>query len=323
MEKPINKKNWLQPKSVTTITPSDLGRFDPVTIPLGFRRGGNAGLLGIWFSFCGKDYLVNPLRLAFSLSAWQNVEYFFCRENGNWPTFQVTRTAEDPVSGDFIWEFNLEQTRRTWMYWDKNDYIRKVATSLSALYEYVVRGEKGSAYAGSTTLILTALEMMLVSLKDCRLLPSIHLPIVVEPFSAQFERGQGLSISIGGRNILLPSIHEDPYALRHDLEHIVFHEETSISLTGPQDETCILSIRIPECQKSNNLPETLRGKNWVAVSAHFINDLEDLEIAGFCDEQQVLSSLYGTLIEAFPEAVRCLPIEDYLEELGNTSNTGK
>lgn len=326
MAKPIKKITMLQPKTVA-ITPSDLGRFEPRPIPLDFRKGGKDGLLGIWFSFDGEDYLVNPLRLAFSLSGWQNVEFFFCRDSGghhaNWPSFQVTRTDEDPVSGDFIWTFNLDQTTCPWIFWERHSYIRKVATSLTMLYEYVVRGEKGSAYAGSSALILTALEMMLVSLKDCRLLPSIHLPIVVEPFSARFERGQGLSISIGGRNILLPSIHEDPYALRHDLEHIVFHEETSISLTGPQNETGILTIRIPECLEGRYLPNTLRGKHWVAISAHYLNDFEDLEIAGFCDEKQVIFSLYDAFVKAFPKAVRCRPIEAYLTKLGNSGNISK
>ena len=126
--------------------------------------------MGIWFSHEGKDLLVEPLQLAFSLSGWHPVGRFFINQAGG-PDIQVSSTEADPVLGDYIWGFDSKDTLYPYVHWDQSNYLRKVTEAIGSLYRHVVIEGKDSAYELRKEYLLTAFETMLESVRDFRRIP--------------------------------------------------------------------------------------------------------------------------------------------------------
>ena len=56
-----------------------------------------------------------------------------------------------------------------------------------------------------------------------------------------------------------------------------------------------VTICVPECQRWKRLPDPLRGRRRLLVSANdYDENLESHEVAGICDEWEVISALFDT-----------------------------
>lgn len=300
-----------------------MNELKPTAIPLSFRKGGDDGLEGIWISIHDEDFLVNPLDLARSLESFHTCDWFFTVSvsGKRWkqPSMQVVSTEADPVLGDYIWSFGeLIST----CYWEHDDYQRKVILALAELYRHVVWRSMTSAYAAMSQGTMVRVMEELLGSKDGLPLRGVLSPLLKpEPFRAVVIRGTGLSLHIGNRELTLPTKNVEPRRLRHDLEHIVLYSESHLLFKGKlldfeedRAESGEILLHRPIVRRVDSLPHSLRHQHWMAVIAYYDDQdgMSTHQIAGLCNEKEVIFELYKGLITMHRKAGMSDIIDRYL-----------
>lgn len=291
----------------------------PITfnsIPFSFRRGGADGKWGIWLDYDDDvELLVSPGALAETLAGRGVFPHFILNQDpwGDRPLPIEILFIEDipSVAETYIWrlrapggDFGRE------IRFPRIKYIEGVLKALRDLYEHLVIAKKDSAYLDEG---IHAAECFLLcrdnnqdyllgsaAFKKAREL--LSLPI--EAFETHLLERDDFTLKVGGRTVRLNLSEVNADEFRHDLEHLLFRDETSLFLRGadrPDPENGTL----PGCGNRELVIRRTRPLEWEegedAVLLYLRSvDAEGIPIAGFCREEEVLSSLCALFLERFP-----------------------
>lgn len=255
----------------------------PNKFSFSFRTGGKDGLWGLWFSYKGEDHLITPWALAKSTDYYYSakrffvdsplaVDYTYCDGDNEW--LLVERTEEHE------WEKYID--------WGV-DYPERVANEFYALYDHAVIRLQKTAYTS---------VRMIVDAMACLLKINERITVPSEAIGAAVEKNGDAVIRIGSRKVFF---HADDYkgfhpeAIRHDLEHLVFHDKTTIRWQG-------LYITVERIRKHYAV---------VAISGESMS--HDIEIAGICNDMAFIAKLHRLLCSAYEGVKRSEPILNYLK----------
>ena len=297
--------------------------FSPKQIPLAFRKGGMSSRMGIWFSYRDKDLLVDPVTLAASLEGYKRWHGFFVPEfgesGGGLPDLEYTE--HDPVMGDYDWRFNDGWSLLP-LTWEQTFYESAVVKSICALYEHAVVFSRETAYGpGNVQYIARSVTRLLAIDYAHSVLKDISFE--VESFRTAFVSGKNkISVGFGDcRQVFFDSSKASRNALLHDLEHMVYHDETTLHFpeqkVGYMSGTGYVHLKRIVVPNDGSFPDWLRGRRLMLVSAQGIDPMADdiVSIAAVCDESEVLASLYHGLFLAYLQTEQSRPLEEHIENL--------
>lgn len=298
-------------------------------VPFSFRQGGKDGKWGIWCTL-GEDLelLINPLRLCESLDENGIFSNFFLSEGPDRSELPPIGDLyiEDPpcVAETYIWEFRKHDFSGVALSFERDEYILGVLDALQTLYRHAVINGKETAYLdneGFARRLLharaTSSEYLDNDIRKKKSQKRLRLP--VEPFRAALGDGWRMTLGIGGRERTFFLADVKPDLFRHELEHLVFHDETSLYLKEPPcftkesdtwldgDGWEVVLKRVPPIWE-------LREESILFITLRTSNTPEE-PIVGFCHEADVLRSLYGVFRERYPKASLGHVLKRHLREL--------
>ena len=296
--------------------------FSPV--PFSFRQGGKEGKWGIWCTFDEDSGLLgDPRCLCETLDENGLFSNFFIPEEPGSPESLPVEDIhiEDPpcVAETYIWEIPLEGHTGIALHFVEDEYILAVLTALQALYRHSVMEGKETAYirdhSSFARYLLHAREASSDYLFDKKRMRKFQklLRLPLEPFHAEMGPGLRMTMGVGDREKTFMLADTDPDAFRHEMEHLVFHDETSLFLSDP-----------PVLHKESGLfldgdTHEIVFKRVTGVPILFIYlrspyYLEE-KTFGFCREKEALSALAAVFRERYPKQSLGHALNRYLREL--------
>ncbi len=298
-------------------------------LPFSFRQGGKDGKWGIWCTL-GEDLelLINSLHLCESLDENGLFSHFFLPEGPDRSELPPIENLfiEDPpcVAETYIWEFRKNEFSGVALSFERDEYILGTLDALQALYRHAVIDGKETAYLdneGFAQRLLharaTSSEYLDNDIRKKKFQKRLRLP--VEPFHATLGEGSRMTLGIGGRERTFSLADVKPDLFRHELEHLVFHDETSFYLEEPPcsikesdiwldgDGWKVFFQRVPFIWE-------LREESILFITLCKPNTPDDC-IVGFCHEADVLKSLCGVFRERYPKVSIGQALKRHLREL--------
>ena len=279
---------------------------------LAFRQGGINGKWGLWLYINGNDFLVNPETLAKTIGQWGDFPNIFFHEflyNGE-PLplpFRNLRIREAPwTAPSFVWELEAEDGRSMPLSFDKRDYMETVYEALKALYCFHVingqdvvydisLGDLEELFTNSLTKarrgILMVTRWYHVPQEEQAEWNDLDLRLPVEPFQAVVDGFDKLVLRIGGRTCSMSLEDMSPDEFRHNLEHLVFHDNTSFGWVELYAPGTRFTISLQREWLSSGL-----GDRPVLM----IHEEVPSGLIGFCYESEVVSALAKAFRKRYP-----------------------
>lgn len=305
---------------INNLPPSSLNPF-----PFAFRRGGSEGRWGLWFSLGGTDLLVNP----------DVLPELVC-SSGDFPRAFIPQCVDDYLTVElpfeklsirdlpwmapsYMWKLCGHDGSSLLLPFDRETYLRAILGGIRDLYRFCVterRGDGHSAYLSPDRedsllggILVETIRGICFVTEQLGADPGewgLDLSLPVEPFCALLDEASHLHVSIAERGWTAAMWTDAPEGFRHDLEHLVYHEETSLSL----DDECGSSEFSPTLQLRRVLiPGQQDGDPVLLVGQ---KDGPG-PFAGFCYEREVIQALAEVFRLRFPDSPLGEPLTRRLE----------
>lgn len=272
--------------------------------------------------------LINPSSLCKSLYDNGCFSHFFLPEKWD-ETLPVENIyIEDPagVAETYTWEIPKGKIGGVSLIFEWKEYIMGVLNALQALYRRAAIDGNETAYHGDNVDFARYLlrargttEDYLFNNSQKRKFRKV-LRIPVEPFQAKKGPGLLMNLGISGRELTFSLIHMGPDQFRHELEHLVFHDETTFSLDELGDlveggglcwvERAGWKVSLERICHVWGLKE----EAIILVSLYPYDDPQK-PIVGFCREKEVLEALAAIFRELYPKCSLGHALKRYLREL--------
>lgn len=225
--------------------------FYPTRFTLSFRQGGANHKWGLWFSLGANDFLVNPEVLAKTISSGGRFTNIFFREylDNCVPLplpFKKLIIRNDPWNApSYNWELEGVDGSTLALSFDRVEYIKTSYEALRSLFRFQVIDGRDAAYEVMdlaqwvTGCLADARHRIGFAVEQIQNSPrqeewaGLDLSLPVERFSASLNEAHMLTLGIGSRSYMLSLLEIVAEEFRHNLEHLIFHDRTSITWEDP------------------------------------------------------------------------------------------
>ena len=300
--------------------------FYPTHFTLAFRQGGVNRKWGLWFSLGANDFLVNPEVLAKTLSSGGRFTNIFFRDYLDGCmllplSFKKLIIRDDPWNvPSYKWELDGVDGSTLALSFDRVEYIKTIYEALRALYQFQLIDGRDTAYKimdlghWVTESLVDARRRISLAVGEIQNSPNqedwtgLDLSLPVESFVASLDEADMLTLHIGSRSYMLSLLEIVAEEFRHNLEHLIFHDRTSITWEDPYCNWMEKAIELKRQSihlLSNERPVLL------------VTEEEGLggNFTGFCDEAEVVLALAEVFQQRYPGSSLGEPLENRLSTL--------
>ena len=259
------------------------------------------GLWGIWMRIVDRFLLVNPIALVNSLFTNGLQDDFFLSFEGDdaktfsfW-TYKRDYSIESTIGHPLIENIGL----RRFMI---KEYVEKVQSSCITLAEKAKKGEplaydeeKITREAILTCAAQIELGATLPTYYIVRTADVVTETFVFNPLNHEYHEKIEIKLGNRGYKIWLTHWDSDMEAIRHELESIVYENETTIRLPFDLSETL---IKIKKTRVLDNVTgrSFYKYKDYMLVEIHPNEFVHMPIIRGYCDPKGMIRSLYEGLL---------------------------
>ncbi|MBR6446797.1 MAG: hypothetical protein IKS94_10375 [Prevotella sp.] len=262
------------------------------------------GKWGVWLEVSDKCLLVNPIALVNSLfTDGKQYDFFLSFEGDDANSFSFWTDRRDySIEATLSHPLIENRGRRRFMV---KDYVEKAQSCCITLAEKAKK-EEPLAYDDkeiSKEAIITCAAQMelgatLPTYYVVRTADVVKENFVFNPLNEEYHEQFEIKLGNRGYKTWLTHWDSDMEAIRHELESIVYEDETTIRLPFDMSETL---IKIKKKSALDTVTDTGNGtaysyKDYMLVEIHPNEFVHMPIIKGYCDKRGMIQSLYEGLL---------------------------
>lgn len=300
--------------------------FYPTHFTLAFRQGGANYEWGLWLSLGANDFLVNPEVLAQTISSSGKFPNIFFRDYLDsceplpLPFKELTIHDEPWNATSYNWALEGLDGSILALSFDRVEYIKTTYEALRELYHFHIIDGRNTTYK-----VVDQEHWITECLVEARCRISfvveqiqnsanqedwtkLDLSLPVESFTASVDNAKMLTLYIGSRSYMLSLLEILAEEFRHNLEHLIFHDTTSITWEDPycnwMEKT--IALKRQSIHLLSNERPVLLVMEEEGLGGNF---------TGFCDEAEVVLALAAVFQQRYPDSSLGEPLEHKLSAL--------
>lgn len=262
------------------------------------------GKWGIWMKVSGTYLLVNPIALVNTLFTDGNqYDFFLSFEGDGFNRFSFGTDRRDYCIEATLHHPLIENRgRRRFMI---KEYVEKVQSACIALAQKA-KNEEGLAYyekeISKDTILTCAAQMecgaTLPTYYVVRTVDVVKETFVFHPLNDEYHEQYEIKLGNRGYPTWLTHWDSDMEAIRHELESIVYENETTIRLPFDMSDTLIKIKKERVLDKVTDMGHGIayKYKDYLLVEIHPNEFVHMPIIKGYCDPKQMIQSLYEGLL---------------------------